>query len=199
MDDPRRVFTIGHSNRSLDEFVALLDAHRIEVLADVRAFPGSRRLPHFGQDRLAPALEDHGIAYHHVRELGGRRRGDDDADPAAGDAWRNASFRAYAQYAQSPTYRHALERLEELASGDGRLAYMCSEAVPWRCHRWLVSDTLVARGWSVFHLLDRDAPRTHLMSPFAQVADGRVRWPGPESSAKLRLGPRVGAGTGARR
>ncbi len=184
------VFTIGHSNRSLDEFVELLTGHGIELVVDVRAFPGSRRLPHFGADRLAPSLLQHGIDYEHLRDLGGRRRASADAAPELGDAWRNQSFRAYAQYTHTTQYHSALHELVDLAH-DSTVAIMCSEAVPWRCHRWLVSDTLVAVGSRVLHVMDAGLPRRHLLSPFARVDDGVVTWPGPESTATLALGPRV--------
>lgn len=195
MDDVPLVRTVGHSNRTLDEFLELLRQHGIDAIADIRAFPGSRRLPHFGRDQLAPALEQHGIDYRHVRDLGGRRRADPDAPPEAGDAWRNASFRAYAQYVQTSTYRAALEELLTHARASN-VAIMCSEAVPWRCHRWLVSDTLVAAGARVLHVIDAGPPRDHLPSPFAQVDDGAVTWPGPESTETLALGPRVEAAAG---
>lgn len=182
------VCTVGHSNRSLDEFLALLEHHGIDTIADVRAFPGSRRLPHFGQDQLEPSLRDRGIAYRHLRDLGGRRRRDPNAPPEVGDAWRNTSFRAYAQYTRQPAYAAALEELRVLAA-DSVVAIMCSEAVPWRCHRWLVSDTLVASGARVLHVIDMKPPRLHLLSPFARVEHGVVSWPGPESSASLALGP----------
>ncbi|MCW2959810.1 MAG: hypothetical protein JWM25_2029 [Thermoleophilia bacterium] len=189
MSEAPPIFTIGHSNRSLDEFTELLQGCGIELLVDVRAFPGSRKLPHFGQDALAAALEALSIDYLHLRDLGGRRKLDS-SGPAegAGDGWRNASFRAYAEYAQTEQYSRALDELTAQAA-HRRLAIMCSEAVPWRCHRWLVSDTLVARGVSVLHVIGSGAPRQHELSPFAHVTGSRVTWPGPPSAESLRLGP----------
>lgn len=191
MDHLAPVLTIGHSNRDEGEFLDLLAAHGIEGIVDVRAFPGSRRMPHFGQDQLRATLERNGIDYDHVRGLGGRRRSTtDDPDPRLGDAWRNASFRAYARYTHTAAYADALAHLEQLAE-QRLVAIMCSEAVPWRCHRWLVSDTLVARGHVVLHVLDEGLPRLHELSPFARRDGARVTWPGPESELTLALGPRV--------
>lgn len=196
MDDDRRVYTVGHSNRSLVEFLELLERHRIETVVDVRAFPGSRRLPHFGRDQLAPALGARGIDYRHMRDLGGRRRLDPDSPAEVGGAWSNSSFRAYAQHSHTDAYRAALAELLTLAERTA-VAIMCSEAVPWRCHRWLVSDTLLAAGAQVLHVIDPGPARLHALSPFAQVEDGVVSWPGPESTAALALGPRAGAVTSA--
>lgn len=183
--------TIGHSDRSLEQLVALLRRHRVARLVDVRAHPGSRRLPQFGHDVLAATLPEHEVDYQHHAALGGRRRATHDAPEAWGGAWRNGSFRAYAQYAQSAEYRAALDELLRAAQGR-RTAIMCSEAVPWRCHRWLVSDTLVARGVDVWHVIGSGAPRAHQPSPFARFDDGDVRWPGPPSDARLALGPPPG-------
>ena len=187
--EPAPVFTIGHSNRQLVEFTALLQEHGVQLLVDVRAFPGSRRLPHFGQESLAQSLQLLSIDYVHERDLGGRRKSDAPAAASGvGDGWRNASFRAYAEYAQSEAYADALGRLIGHATLQ-RCAIMCSEAVPWRCHRWLVSDTLVARGIPVAHIVGRGAPRLHELSPFARVTGQHVTWPGPLSTQSLRLGP----------
>lgn len=184
------VLTIGHSTRSITEFVDLLRRHHVELLVDVRAFPGSRRLPWFGSDALRESLEAAQIAYQHVRDLGGRRRAKDAPEAASGcgDAWRNASFRAYAEYVQSSSYVAALEQLVATSRAQ-RTAIMCSEAVPWRCHRWLVSDTLVASGIAVLHIVGDGPLRAHEMSDFARVVDGRVTWPGPTSALALRMGP----------
>lgn len=186
-----RLYTIGHSSRTFDELHALLDRHGIELLVDVRRFPGSRRQPWFGQDELHDALLERGVGYRHLRELGGRRAGEAGAPDEWGGAWRNASFRAYAEHAQSATFRHGIESLLDLAD-DARTAIMCSEAVPWRCHRWLVSDVLVARGVEVAHVIGDGPLRAHLISSFARVEpDGRITWPGPESHARLKVGHAV--------
>lgn len=183
------LFTIGHSNRTIDEFTDLLSAHSIELLVDVRAFPGSRRQPHFGQEAIADHLGCHGVHYRHVRALGGRRKLEFTTEVDSCCAgWRNESFRAYAQHTRSSEYASAMEELAVNAH-ELRTAMMCSEAVPWRCHRWLIADTLVARGSRVLHIIDAGSVRQHLISPFAEVDGAQLSWPGPPSSRSLRLGP----------
>jgi uncharacterized protein (DUF488 family) len=171
------VYTIGHSTRGVDEFIALLERSRIERLIDVRAFPGSRRHPHFNRDALASTLSERGIEYLHRPALGGRRRPRADA-PSSG--WRNESFRGYADYMRTPEFHQALDELMALAA-ERRTAIMCSEAVPWRCHRTLIADALTARGCEVEHILDaKTSP--HVLTSFAVVRDGEVRYP-PTSDA----------------
>lgn len=170
------VWTVGHSNRSFEEFVALLEGQGIEVLVDVRAFPGSRKHPQFGKDRFADLLGGRGIDYRHMPALGGRRKLDPAAEPHIGGAWRNLSFRAYAQYAQTPQFRAAIDELVEEADRQ-RTVICCSEAVPWRCHRWIVSDMLAARRVEVLHLISPGAPRRHAVSTHARVRGTRVTWP----------------------
>jgi uncharacterized protein (DUF488 family) len=183
------VMTIGHSNRSLEEFTDLLRESGVELLVDVRTHPGSRRLPHFSQDHLPGSLAELGIDYRHMPDLGGRRRLDRSAPDAWGGAWRNSSFRAYAQHVQSEAFQDALDELIAIA-GSQLPCIMCSEAVPWRCHRWLVSDSLVAHGIEVQHVMGPGQRRLHVTSSFARVGEGGVvTYPGPESSAKLSLGP----------
>jgi uncharacterized protein (DUF488 family) len=171
------IHTVGHSTRSLDELVALLRRHGVEHLADVRAHPGSRRYPHFGRDSLQISLPSLGIGYSHHPELGGRRRGLPDSPNGA---WRNASFRAYADYMGTDDFTTALDALLDIAK-EKRVAIMCAEAVPWRCHRWLISDALVAREVDVHHILDaRSEP--HSLTRFAELRDGTVVYP-PESAS----------------
>lgn len=187
--DQPTIFTIGHSNRQLDDFIKLLQAHDVELLVDVRAFPGSRRQPHFGHEALQESLRRVGIGYTHRRNLGGRRKLDPvHVDEDCCSAWRNASFHAYAQHTQSPAYASALDDLVTTSTTQ-HVAIVCSEAVPWRCHRWLISDTLVARGVAVLHVLDSGPPRQHQMSAFAVADHANVTWPGPPSQTPLRLGP----------
>jgi uncharacterized protein (DUF488 family) len=186
------ILTVGHSNRSGDEFMALLARYGVERLVDVRRFAGSSRLPQFGRDQLPPMLEQHGIDYRQAPGLGGRRRPADPGDDDPGGAWRHPSFRAYAQHAQTDEYRDALHALLELAR-DRVCAIMCSEAVPWRCHRWLVADTLVAHDVRVLHIISPTSLRQHQLTSFAQVDGNQVRWPGPASTARLTLGPTVAA------
>jgi uncharacterized protein (DUF488 family) len=174
------IYTIGHSTRTIEEFVALLKRSGIERLIDVRAFPGSRRHPHFNREALARTLPDVGIEYLHRLALGGRRRLSRDAPPSA---WRNESFRGYAEYMRTPDFRAAIDEL--IARGtERRTAIMCSEAVPWRCHRSLISDALYARGVAVEHILDAGVS-AHQLTSFAVVIDGEVTYPAPTESNEL--------------
>lgn len=172
------VFTVGHSTRLAAELVALLRGHAIEAVADVRRFPGSRRHPWFGRDELAATLREAEIGYVHLPELGGRR-GKPSADSPNG-AWRVESFRAYADAMATEAWRSALVRLEELAH-ERTVAMMCAEAVPWRCHRRLISDALVARGWQVRHILAEGRADPHALHEAARVRpDGLLVYPAPE-------------------
>ena len=171
------IFTIGHSTRAADELIALLAARDVGLLVDVRRFPGSRRHPQFNREALAVSLEAAGIRYRHEPALGGRREGRPDS---ANTGWRNASFRAYADHLSTPEVRAALDGLE----ADARvspIAVMCAEAVPWRCHRQLIADALVARGRDVRHIVSEREPAPHELNGMARVApDGSVSYPGPE-------------------
>jgi uncharacterized protein (DUF488 family) len=168
------MWTIGHSTRSLEAFVALLHAHGIERLVDVRRFPRSRRHPHFNTDALAEALPALGLAYRHLPGLGGFRRPRADSRNAR---WRNAAFRGYADYMETEEFaRHLATLLDEARSG--RTAIMCAEAVPWRCHRSLISDALVARGVEMRHILGPAPAEPHTLTAGARVEGGRVIYPG---------------------
>jgi uncharacterized protein (DUF488 family) len=173
--EPNTVWTIGHSNRSWKEFLALLVAERIESVADVRRFPGSRRCPHFGHDALAASLQSSAIQYVHFPELGGRRSAHRDDSPNT--AWRVEAFRAYADYASTPEFTAAFEALAELATQQ-RTAIMCAEALPWRCHRRLIADQFVARGWRVLDIVGPGQAKEHALPPFAKVVGGSVTYPG---------------------
>ena len=178
------VYTIGHGNRSLDEFTELLLRSSIACLVDVRAFPGSRRHPHFGRGELERSLPDEGIAY--VWEgaaLGGRRRPKADSHHVA---LRNASFRAYADHMESAEFREGVERLLDRAAS-GPVAIMCAERLPWQCHRYMISDYLVAHGIAVLHLMDAAAPREHKLRAEARVCEGGLIYDG-NSQADLGLG-----------
>lgn len=166
------VYTIGHSTRSLEDFVALLHREGIRALVDVRAFPASRRYPHFNQDALAAALASHDVAYRHEPALGGRRRPRPDSPNGA---WRNESFRAYADHMGTAPFREAITSLIAGAA-EVRTTIMCAEAVPWRCHRSLIADALVARGCEVHHVLDATTERHALMN-IARVESGEVTYP----------------------
>ncbi len=166
-----RVYTIGHSTRTLDELIGLLREHDVRRLADIRRFPGSRRYPHFSRESLASSLPEAGIEYVHVVELGGRR---DPLPDSPNTAWRNGQFRGYADHMATAEFRNALDRL--LAS-DVPSAIMCAEAVPWRCHRNLVSDELTRRGHEVIHILGPGASRGHVINPVARVVDAHLVYP----------------------
>jgi len=163
-----RIYTIGHSTRSLDELVHLLAASGVKRLADIRRYPGSRRYPHFSRDALAAALPQHGIAYVHMPELGGRRTPSKDSP---NDALKNAQFRGYADYMGTTEFADAIERL---LSMDSPTAIMCAEAVPWRCHRSFVADDLVRRGVEVVHIVGPNDRRKHEMNPLATEEQGRL-------------------------
>lgn len=173
---PARIFTIGHSTRALEDFVGLLKREGVTHLADVRAFPFSKRHPHFNGEQLAPALAADGIAYTHFPSLGGRRSPRKDS---RNTAWINSGFRGYADYMETDAFRSALDSLISTASADPT-AIMCAEAVPWRCHRSLISDALTARGVEVLHILD-DALKPHKLTSFARIIGGEPRYDaGPE-------------------
>ena len=166
------VYTIGHSTRSIDDFLALLKREEIRSLIDVRAFPMSRRHPHFNQDALAVTLAAHDIAYAHAPALGGRRRPQPNSPNGA---WRNESFRAYADHMGTAQFRQAVADLITNAARV-RTTIMCAEAVPWRCHRSLIADALVARGCEVRHVMDASTDRHRLMD-IAHVENGEVTYP----------------------
>ncbi len=166
------IWTIGHSTRTLEEFVALLRGQRIGLVADVRSYPGSRRYPHFNREALAVSLPAAGVEYRPFPLLGGRRRVRADSPNTA---WRNASFRGYADYMQTEPFGEGLGRLLE-AAGERRTAIMCSEAVWWRCHRSMISDALKARGVLVLHIMDRGQVQQHPYTAPARIVDGRLTY-----------------------
>jgi uncharacterized protein (DUF488 family) len=146
------IYTIGHSRRSFEEFLAVLHAATVAAVADIRRFPASRRVPHFNAEALAPALAAAGIAYRHIPALGGRRGPRRDGMPSPHTLWREPGFRNYADYAETPAFRAGLAELLELARAH-RTAMMCAEAVWWRCHRRIVADYLLENGFAVGHIL----------------------------------------------
>jgi len=166
------IWTIGHSNKTLDDFVTLLRSHSIGLVADVRRFPGSRRYPHFGQQALAPALKEHGIDYEHFEDLGGRRAA---AKDSLNSAWKNEGFRGYADYMETPAFRTAVERL--LAQARARpTAIMCAEALWWQCHRSMISDYLMAQGHHVLHILGAQKTEPHRYSSPARIVNGTLTY-----------------------
>jgi uncharacterized protein (DUF488 family) len=169
------VLTVGHSNRSLEEFLQLMRAHRVTSIVDVRKMPGSRHNPQFNRDTLSDALKPAGISYTHVPALGGLRRRRADS-PNTG--WKNASFQAYADYMLTPEFEQGLQELLDRAHGE-RLALMCAEAVPWRCHRSLIADALVVRGVAVDHILSASRTQPHALRSWAVVQESHIIYPPP--------------------
>lgn len=172
-------WTIGHWVCPEATFVSLLHDQDIEVLADIRAHPASRTSPQFGGEQMLAWLERAGIDYVHLADLGGRRP-KQETDPDINSAWRNASFKNYADYTLLPAYRDGIARLTELAI-DRRVVLMCAEPMPWRCHRLLIANTLTARGWTVRHILGNTAPRVHELGRWGATpnigVDGQVTYP----------------------
>ena len=166
----RTIWTIGHSTRSLQEFLDMLFANKIALLVDIRSFPGSRRFPHFNKENLSISLKEHGIGYVHLPGLGGRRKPRADSPNAA---WRHPAFRGYADYMQTDEFRLNITPLEDLAS-KSKTAYMCSEAVWWKCHRALVSDYLKAHGWTVLHIMEKGKTTEHPYTSPAREKQGQL-------------------------
>ena len=170
----KEIFTVGHSTRSAEEFAQILAAHGVQVLVDVRSFPGSRRFPQFNRTALADSLANAGITYKHEPRLGGRRRPRADSHNTA---WKNSSFRAYADHMETDDFRKGVEDLLELAN-EGRVAVMCAEALWWRCHRSLISDYLKAAGHTVIHIIDQNKTEEHPFTAAARIIDGHLSYRG---------------------
>ena len=178
-----RVYTIGHSTRPLEQFIALLRSTGAAVLADIRTVPGSRRNPQFNSVLLRAALAERGIRYEHLAKLGGLRRARRDSQNTG---WRNASFRGYADYMQTADFEEGLEELRRLTT-EGLVALMCAEAVPWRCHRSLVADLLTVRGAHVLHIIGSALPQPHRLTAFARVKGASVTYPGDDDAEGVPL------------
>lgn len=179
-DGAPTILTVGHSTHHIERFLALLRGAGVEAIADVRRYPGSRRNPQFGAEALAASLASGGIEYASFgEELGGRRRASPEMTGPVPDnsAWRSASFRAYADHMATPQFKAGRERLEALAR-EKRTAIMCAEAHPSRCHRQLIADALLARGWQVVDLLPDGRLAEHSLSPHAVVKGEVVTYPG---------------------
>jgi uncharacterized protein (DUF488 family) len=196
VSDHGEIWTIGHWTCPVPIFLEPLDRARINVLADVRAQPGSRRSPQFGSAEMSRWLGDAGIRYIHFPELGGRRR-KQSVDPGINAGWQNASFKNYADYTLTDEYQRGLTRLISLARSN-RLAIMCGEPMPWRCHRQLIANSLVAQGWTVWHLMSGSAPRQHRLGQWGAtpVVDEhkRVTYPAAPISSDLLDGSGQEAG-----
>jgi uncharacterized protein (DUF488 family) len=169
-----KIWTIGHSTRSEEEFTRILQAHGIEVLLDVRTFPASRRYPHFNRAPLAERLNALGIDYKHEPRLGGRRTPQPDSHNTA---WRNAQFRGYADHMETEEFKNGVSELLEVAA-EARVAVMCAEAVWWRCHRSLLADYLKAAGHDVIHILDDKKTEEHPFTSAARIVNGELSYHG---------------------
>jgi len=170
MEENKTIWTIGHSTHSLDEFIKMLLSFQIQTLVDIRSFPGSRRFPHFNKEALAVSLPEHSIRYIHLKELGGRRKAQPDS---INTAWQNESFRGYADYMQTDSFKKAITELESIAEKQ-RTAYMCSEALWWKCHRSLVSDYLKINKWTIIHIMGIGKSEEHRYTSPARITDGRL-------------------------
>lgn len=175
------LYTIGHSTHSIEEFIALLKEHGIGHLVDVRSIPKSRHVPQFNSDVFTPALAKAGIGYTHLKALGGRRYS---RKGSLNTGWRNASFRGYADYMATPEFAEGLDALEKIAKAQ-RTAIMCAEAVPWRCHRSMIGDAMLVRGWKVLDIVSPKAPAEHKMTSFLKLEDGQITYPDPDQSGDL--------------
>jgi uncharacterized protein (DUF488 family) len=189
-----RIWTIGHSTRTIDDFISLLDENGIKLVADVRSLPGSKRYPQFNRERLTKSLTKHGIRYEHFPELGGRRKTKKDSHNTA---WRNSSFRGYADHMETEEFRAGIKRLLDLARNDGlgspesfrgweavtpwRTAIMCAEAVWWRCHRALISDYLKAQGTEVMHILGANKTEPHPYTSAGRIVNGKLSYAAADS------------------
>ena len=171
----RTIWTIGHSTRKLEQFVALLHSFGIKMLVDVRNYPGSRRYPHFNKEALEMSLPAHNIQYIHLKELGGRRK---PVEGSTNTAWRNEAFRGYADYMETNEFKKGIDNLETIAEKQPT-AYMCSEAVWWSCHRALVSDYLKWKGWTVMHIMDMAKVTEHPFTKPASIKNGLLRYDEP--------------------
>ncbi|MEP6822582.1 MAG: DUF488 domain-containing protein [Chthoniobacterales bacterium] len=173
---PETLWTIGHSTRPIEVFLDLLTANRIELVADVRLLPGSKRYPHFNREALPASLVSRQIGYEHFPELGGRRKTRPDSPNTA---WRNLSFRGYADHMETEEFRDGIARLLELAAATGPTALMCAEAVWWRCHRRLIADYLKVRGHKILHLIGEKKTQPHPYTSAAEIIDGRLSYSVP--------------------
>lgn len=166
----KTIYTIGHSTRTFEEFVLLLASFKIELLVDIRSYPGSKRYPHFNKENLQQHLPEHGIKYQHLLELGGRRKALKDSKNGV---WKNDAFRGYADYMETEEFKKGIIILEDFAA-EYTTAYMCSEAVWWRCHRSLVSDYLKWKGWNVMHIMGENKSEEHPYTSPAKIINGQL-------------------------
>lgn len=179
------VMTIGHSTHPLEEFIRLLRAHAATCIADVRTVPRSRHNPQFNLDNLPGSLKKAGLGYVHLPGLGGLRRARRDS---VNLGWRNASFRGYADYMQTPEFEQSLDELVRWASRE-RIVMMCAEAVPWRCHRSLIADALLVRGIRTEDIMSATRRQVHILTPFAEVSGTKITYPTQASGDMTQKAP----------
>jgi uncharacterized protein (DUF488 family) len=175
------LFTIGHSTHSLEEFVGLLKKHGVMRIADVRSIPKSRHCPQFNTDVLEAGLQAAGVGYTHMAALGGRRYS---RKGSINTGWRNASFRGYADYMATPQFAEGLDELMRVARKE-ITAIMCAEAVPWRCHRSLIADALLVKGWEVREIVSTAPAKLHKPTPFLKIVDGQLMYPAADEGPEL--------------
>lgn len=168
------IWTIGHSTRSIEEFIAMLQSYKIEMVADVRHLPGSRKFPQFNKEALEVSLQQNHIQYRHIPELGGRRKPN---TASHNTAWRHPAFRAYADYMETGDFVEGINILKDIGQ-KLRTAYMCSEAVWWRCHRSLISDYLKVNGWKVMHIMSVGKAEEHPYTKPANIVNGQLSYTG---------------------
>lgn len=171
------VYTVGHSTRAIEDFVALLMAYHVEMVVDVRTIAGSRHNPQYNEEELCDTLSRNNIAYMHMKGLGGLRH---TTKESINLAWNNLSFRAYADYMQTPEFLDNLHQLIQIAN-EKRTVIMCAEAVPWRCHRSLIGDALLIRDVSVVDIMTEKSSKPHLLTRFAQVRGDKITYPAPQN------------------
>ena len=172
MSAQKSIYTIGHSTRTLEHFIAMLQSFSIEMLVDIRSYPGSKRYPHFNKENLEISLPEKNINYIHLKSLGGRRATKPDSKNTG---WRHPAFRGYADYMETDEFKKGIEELEQIAIKQ-KTAYMCSEAVWWRCHRSLVSDYLKLNGWMVYHIMEINKSEEHHYTQPAKIIDGKLSY-----------------------
>ncbi len=177
-----RIWTIGHSTRTIEEFIGALQANGIRLVADVRLLPGSKHYPQFNKEELARSLSENGIGYEHFPELGGRRKAWKDSHNTA---WRNESFRGYADHMKTAEFTSGIARLRERADSHGATAIMCAEAVWWRCHRSLIADYLKVQGIEVIHIIDANKTEAHSFTSAARVIDRKLDYSGKQPELSI--------------
>lgn len=171
-ENDKVIYTVGHSTRSEDDFVELLASFQVEMVVDVRRFPGSRKYPHFNRENLEKLLPENGIQYIHLEELGGRRK---TTEASKNTTWRHPAFRGYADYMETEDFEKGVQKLQQIATTQ-RTVFMCSEAVWWSCHRSMVSDYLKAHGWEVRHIMAANKANEHPYTQPARIKDGELTY-----------------------